>query len=213
MLKDYFKKLPKESAGRVMTSEVPLVHPDDSISDIINKLSEEIKSFKSINYVYVVDKRDILKGVISIKELFRQTKSKKVGSLMKKNLVFASPETDQEKVAFLSLKHNIKAVPILGANGNFLGAVLSDTILDIVYRESQEDISKLVGLKSKNLKIDDMSTVSVLTSLKHRLPWLLIGLAGGLFSAKIIGLFEKTISGKYNYCFIYSLNRLYGSSC
>lgn len=177
-----------------MTTNVPVVNINDTIDFIENQLLADIKQLESINYLYVLNKKNILKGVISIKELFRQPKTKKVSLVMTKNPVTAHPYTHQEKVAYLALKNNIKSVPIVDHDNKFLGAVLSDDILNIIYNEQQEDISHLVGVQHHAVNLDNINTLSLYVSLKHRLPWLIVGMLGGLIAAQVINLFEETLS-------------------
>jgi len=194
MSKETKNIFPADTAGKIMTASVPIVAPGDTIASVETYLLKNVKKLESINYAYVLSKIGILKGVISVKEIFRQPKSKKVSEVMVKTLVVAHPYTDQERVAYLALKNNIKSIPIVDKDDKFLGAVLSDDILNVVYKESQEDISRLAGVDHPNLNIDDISSLSLLSSLKHRLPWLIIGLLGGILAAQVIGMFENTLS-------------------
>ena len=190
------KKYPADSAGRLMISNVPTVSPDDTISKIEELLLKKIKEFETINYIYVLHKNGKLAGVISIKDILRQPKNAKVSQVMAKELVTAHPYTDQEKVAYLALKNNIKAVPIVDKDYIFMGIVPSDSILAVVYQEANEDILGLAGVprfRSEKKNLDDTIKLPVSTLLKHRLPWLVIGMFGGLLTAKIIGLFENTL--------------------
>ncbi|MBU1202828.1 magnesium transporter [Patescibacteria group bacterium] len=195
MDKNLSTNFPKHSAGDIMTVSVPIVSPENTIRTVEEYLLKDVRKLESINYVYVLSKTGLLKGVMSVKEIFRQPKNKIVSEVMVKNLVTAHPYTDRERVAFISLKNNIKAVPVVDKDNKFLGAVLSDTILDAIYQESQEDILHLAGVEQyTKFNIDNISSLSMLVSLKHRLPWLIIGLLGGILAAQIIGLFEHTLS-------------------
>jgi magnesium transporter len=188
-------KFLKKSAGSLMTDNVPVILDYKTIRFVENYLLENTKKLESINYVYAIDKTRKLKGVISIKEIFRQTKDKKISKVMTKNLVTVHPHTNQEKVAHLALNNNIKSIPVVNKDNKFLGVVLGDDILKALHKEFQEDMLKLAGLNNHDLShIDDISTMSIWTSLKHRLPWLILGLLGGLLAAQVIGLFEETLS-------------------
>jgi len=176
-----------------MTTDVPVVSKEDTISFVEEHLLKDIKKIESINYIYVVDKYNILEGVFSIKELFRQDKSKKVSSVMDKDIVVSYPNINQEKTAHLALKNNIKSIPIVNKKKEFLGVMLSDDVLRVIHDESQEDISHFAGVKNTDNSIDNISTMSLLVSLKHRLPWLIIGIFGGILAAQLIGLFEHTL--------------------
>ncbi len=194
MDKTSIANLPKDVAGSIMTDRVPLASPENTIRTVEEYLLKNVKDIESINYVYVVSKTGRLRGVISIKEIFRQPKNKKVSEVMIKDLATAHPYTDQRRVAQISLRHNIKAVPIVDKDNKFLGAVLSDTILNTIYQEFQEDILHLAGVEKHKFSIDDVTSLSLFSSLKHRLPWLIIGLFGGILAAQVIGIFEETLA-------------------
>jgi len=185
---------PKKSAGKLMNTDVPVVDVSENIDFIITKLLKDINQMESINYIYVVDKDNILKGIISIKELFRQSRKTKISSVMIKDLITATSKTNQEKIAYLALKNNIKSIPIVDKENKFLGAVLSDSILNVVYNELQEDISHFAGVNHIPSNIDDINSMSLYHSLKNRLPWLILGIIGGIIAAEVIGLFEQTLS-------------------
>lgn len=188
-------KYPPETAGRVMITNIPLVSPDDTISKIEEMLLKKVKEFETINYIYVAYKNGKLAGVISIKDILRQPKTKKVSEIMIKNLITAHPYTDQEKVAYLAIKNNIKAIPIIDKDGIFLGIVPFDTILNITYQEAAEDVFRAAGFHNPQgfAKYDNVLTMPIWQSIKHRLPWLLLGLLGGILAAKIVGAFENTL--------------------
>lgn len=186
-------KYPSESAGRRMIENIPIFHPEDKISDVRKKLFEKAKEFETLNYVYVVDKERRLLGVFSIKEVFQRPEETKVENLMVRELIKAHPYTDQERIAILALKHNLKAIPVVNKENHFLGVVASDVILDILHAEYLEDILRLGGIA----KYDTFSAkilqapVGILTKL--RLPWLILGLFGGLLAAQIVNLFEGNL--------------------
>src|SRR3989338_5427876 len=98
----------------------------------------------------------------SIKNILRQPKTKTVAEFMIKELVTAHPYTDQERVAYLALKNNIKAVPVVDKQGAFLGVVPSDAILAVAYQEAGEDILRLGGVENfHGHKLDDTMKLSV----------------------------------------------------
>lgn len=184
---------PPESAGRVMTVHVPTVPPSSTMADIERLLLKKARDFESISYVYVVEARGRLVGVISIKEVFQQPKLTRAEQLMVTQMVTVRPHTDQERVVHLALAHNLRAVPVVDKNGVFLGAVLSRTLLQTLYREASEDMLRLAGVKHSAAMFDDVLKLPVTKSLEHRTPWLLLGLLGGVLAAGIIGQFEATL--------------------
>lgn len=193
MLKITEKKYPKNSAGALMTNKVPIAFLTSTIFEVEKYLKRKKDKLESINYIYAIDKVGVLKGAVSIKEVFRQGKHRKLEELVEGELISVSPYTTGERVANLALKNNIKSVPVINKEGKFVGVVLNDTILEIAYRESQEDLSLLAGVEDPELS-HGSEKVSIFSSLKNRLPWLVIGLFGGFLMSKVITSFETTLA-------------------
>ncbi|MBU2635362.1 magnesium transporter [Patescibacteria group bacterium] len=184
------KKYPNESAGGKMIKAVPIAYSEQRILDVKNMLFEKMKKLETINYIYVVNKKEELIGVFSVKEIFRSPEQTKVREIMKQDIIKVRPYTDQEKIAILALKNNLKSIPVVDKNNKFLGVVPSDIILDVLYSENIEDFLKLAGIHSPLQKILKGSTLYL---TKVRLPWLIFGLLGGIFAAWIIAFFEESL--------------------
>lgn len=188
-----FSRYPPESAGRLLTCRVPVVLQAATIAEVERLLLTHAREFESISYVYVVEERGCLTGVLSLKEVFPQEKRRPVAEVMVTRLVTVPPAADQERVVHLALAHDLKAVPVVDEQGIFLGAVLSRTLLNTLFKEASEDLLRFGGIKRSASMFDNVLTLPVFTSLKHRLPWLLLGLLGGMLAAGIIGRFEGTL--------------------
>lgn len=188
------KKFPNESAGRKMVVAVPLSYPEERIFNVKKMLFEKMKELETINYIHVVNKEKKLVGVFSIKEIFRRSERTKIKEIMQKEIIKVRPYTDQERVAILALKNNLKSIPVVDKEGKFLGVVPSDIILDILHSENVEDFLKAAGIHSPLRKI---SKGSFLFLAKIRIPWLIFGLLGGIFAARIIGFFEAPLKAHF----------------
>lgn len=182
-----------ETAGHLMIHHVPMVTESETIAHIEKLLLEKVHTFTTIDYIFVVNKENALKGVVSIKDLFRAPKSTVVATIMTRDVVTVRTHTDQERVALLAVRHNLKAIPVVDKNMHLLGIVPSDTILKILDSESVEDILRFGGVFHKT-SFDDVFHLSILKSLQYRLPWLLLGLGGGILTSGIINHFEVTLS-------------------
>jgi len=187
------KIFPPQTAGRLMTSQVPLVLKQQTIKEVQTLFFEKMKEFETINYIYVINEKKKLIGVFSIKEIFRIPKNLKVSDIMRTALIKCRALTDQERVAVLALKHNLKAIPVVDKNDQFLGVISSDTILNILHQEHIEDILLAGGISKLDDSIKTLAIAKVGTLVKVRLPWLLLGLLGGVFAAQIIGFFENVL--------------------
>lgn len=180
----------KESAGREIISAVPVVSEKKTVEETRNDFYKNVKDFETINYFYAVDEDFKLKGVISIKKILNKEINGEISDFMEKDLVKVNPSTDREKVALLALKHNFKSIPVTDKNNKFLGVVSSDTILNILYKESAEDLLLAGGLLADTSVLEKASPGKLVII---RLPWLLIGLFGGIIAARIINAFESTL--------------------
>ncbi len=190
------RQWPKATAGRRMISQIPLIMPEQTIGEAQAILFEQHDQIETINYFYVIDENKKFVGVFSIKELFRQRTEKKVKEFMiKTNLIKVEPETDQERVAYLALHHNLKSIPVVDKDNTLLGIVPGDYILNILEKEISEDLLYLAGVYEpiSRLEWEDQLTFPFFMAIKHRLPWLLIGLIGGVLVARIIGFFEASL--------------------
>jgi len=185
---------PKNSAGRLMTTQVPIVSANSTVGEIHKILFERADSFNTINYIYLTGTNGILQGVVSIRQLFGVSEKTSALTLSPKSLVTARAHTDQERVALLSLKHNIKSIPVVDKHDIFLGAVPSDTILNILHSEGIEDVLRFAGAGTFDNPAQDLMKASVLTHLSKRIPWLVVGLLGGLAAAGVVSIFESSLA-------------------
>ncbi|MDD3861394.1 MAG: magnesium transporter [Candidatus Gracilibacteria bacterium] len=185
--------LHKKAAGKMITTKVPIVSVGATISDVKKLLLKNTKQYDTINYIYVVNKKGKFVGVFSVKELFAHTKTAKIAQIMKRDPIGVRYNTHREKAAELALKSNIKAVPVVNKTGLFLGVIENDDIMEILYEEMQEDIFHSAGV-TKHKSKESVLALPLKISLKNRIPWLIIGLFGGLLASKIVGHFEETIA-------------------
>lgn len=185
---------PADSAGRCMTSKVPRVHSDATMGEVRTMLAKEAKNIETLHYVYVLDDSDKLTGVLSIRELFLHPSSARIGEVCRrKDLLSVHPVTHQERAAYMALRHGIKAVPVIDHDHTFLGAIGSDRLLRILYKETHEDLLRRAGVHHRHPMFDSILTLPLHTSILHRLPWLLLGLVGGVFAAQVVSFFEHTL--------------------
>jgi len=190
------KGFPLDTAGSLMTVQVPLVLEEQTIAEVQQLLFKKIGAFKTINYFYVVDRKERLKGVFSVKEIFHYPKNKKIADIMAKKIISCRAFADQKRVAILALRNNLKAIPVVNKDNKFLGVVTSDTILNVLHKEHIEDILLAGGISKLDDSIKALTTASVNLIVKARLPWLLFGLLGGVVTAQIIGFFENVLASQ-----------------
>lgn len=187
------KQFPPQSAARILTENIPVASPDDNVDKVLNYIRRQTPSFDSINYIYVVSLGNKLKGVLSINSLLKAQPNQKLSEIMTRELVTVHPYTDQEKAAILAIQNNIKAVPVVDKNSMFKGVVSTDKIFSILHQEHIEDILKLSGIDTHILEESEKQTKKTTASLRMRLPWLIIGLLGGILNTWIVSRFNAAL--------------------
>jgi magnesium transporter len=173
---------------KLITTNVPTCNLDNKIADVKKDILKNIKDFETVNYIYVLDEKKKLHGVLSIKELFERKPTTYIKDYPLEKVVKAYAHTDKERIAHLALHNNIKSIPIVSRQNDFLGIIASDDILRILDSEATEDLMMMTGIiPNENLRQDQFS---VFKSFMHRAPWIIFGLFGGLLAARLIASFE-----------------------
>lgn len=180
---------PPNTAGNSMISEIPVFRRSAMVKDVKNHLIKRGTEYKTVNYLYLIDKNGILKGVASIKELLQADPESRMKELMIASLVTAAPLDPVPRVALLALQHNLKMVPIVDEKKRLIGAFGSDQLLDILNKEFADDLLRLSGIRvpRRHFKFKGLKIVY------SRLPWMLVGMLGGLLTGFVIGLFKSSI--------------------
>ena len=177
-----------------MTMAVPIIPPDFNVGQTQKYLNDNIKKLETINYIYVADDKNRLVGVFSIKELYKHSQNTQVKKICCLGpLVTISSKENEVRAVYLAIKHGIKAVPVVDKGKKFVGVVPNDQIIKILYRDLREDLLHIAGIHRSHADMDDIIAIPLMRAVKHRIPWLLIGLIGGLVAAGIVGSFEETL--------------------
>lgn len=184
--------LPLDSAGRKMTDKVPIVDSGKTMADVRDILFEHFQEFETINYIYVVNKNHKLVGVFSVREVFQNPPDKPVKEIMVEKPIKVRARTDQEKVTRLAIANSLKAIPVVDEHDKLLGVVPSDTILAILDAEMREDFYRLAGIVGRH-NYEKTENLPIGTAFLKRIPWILIGILGGLLTARVIGGFESVL--------------------
>ena len=179
---------PEDTAGRIMNTSYFALQEDVTVSDAISELQKRgADATEMVFYVYVVDSRNHLIGVCSLRQLLLVPPSTTVMSVMTHEVVSVNPETDQEDVARLVEKYDFLAVPVTDDENKMLGIVTVDDVIDVIRHEATEDIMKMVGTG------DEYHTRSVLRSARLRMPWLLAAFLGGYIGIQFLTMFNATL--------------------
>ncbi len=178
----------EKTAGSIMTTEYVAVYKKQTVAEAMRHLKLEAPKAETIYYLYVLDDEKHLVGILSLRELIIADDAELIEEIMNENVVTASASKDQEEVALMFRDYNFLALPVVDFQQHLLGIITVDDILDVMEEEAIEDYSKLAGVSEMD-RPDD----TALESAKKRLPWLVILLFLGMFTASLIGLFEETL--------------------
>jgi magnesium transporter len=190
-------RYPKDSAGRAMTALVPRLSGEATVGEARRLLERSAASFDTIDYVYLLNEARTPIGVVSVHEILEASEGEKLRTLSTERLITVRPHTSQERVAHLALRANIKAMPVVSARGEFLGVVPSDAILAILSREHTKDILRLAGIKhAAPDPVEHLLSPEPFVHFRARLPWLVLGLLGGIAAALVVERFEHTLEAE-----------------
>lgn len=179
----------EKTAGSIMTTEFISVYKTQTVKETMLQLKEEGPDAETIYYLYVVDEDKRLVGVLSLRDLIVADDHAIIEGIMNENVFHVSVADDQEEVAKVMRDYDFLAVPVIGFQQHLLGIITVDDILDVIDEEASEDYSRLAGISD-----GERRDANPLVAARKRLPWLIILLFLGLFTASLIGQFEDTLN-------------------
>lgn len=179
-----------DSAAGVMNTEIILLDEDISVDDAILQIRAEMEDKESPYYAYIVDKRDVLVGVLSLRDLMLSKPGTIVREALGSHSVISVPyDMDKGEVANLLSHYNFMAMPVVDHQGHIMGVVTYDDIMDIIHDEASADMLGMVGADP-----DETVDTPWLESVRKRLPWLLVNLFNSALSASVVYMFEGSIA-------------------
>src|SRR5215813_6631283 len=177
-----------ETAGRIMTPDYFALDEDVTVSEAITSLQRRSEEFEMAFYLYVVDSRNHLLGVVSLRQLLLNQPSTPLRKIMISDVIKVATDTDQEEVARIVATYNLLAVPVVDQENKLVGIITVDDIIDVMREEATEDIYALAGVEA-----DDRALGSPISSVRRRLPWLMLSLGAGLIAVAIVQYYVTTI--------------------
>ena len=178
-------RYPDNTAGGLMGGELIKVNINWNVAQCTEEIRKQAEEVSKVFTVYVVDDSDILLGWVSLKKIILAKATTPISEIFDSNIKYATVTTDGEDIASTMQKYDLIALPIVDSLNRLLGRVTIDDVLDFVKEEADKDYQMLSGI-SQNVEVKDK--VWVLS--KARLPWLIIGLFGGVLSSIVIGQFD-----------------------
>lgn len=181
----------EDTAGALMATELVKVDLNWTVTQAVREMRKQGEDVDDVYTVYVVDGQESLLGSLSFKRLFFSASSMKttIRELFeKKDLRSVTPNTDAEEVVKMMKKYDLVVLPVVNDMGKLLGRITIDDVVDYMQEEAEKDYALASGISQK---VESDDSVWLLT--RARLPWLLIGLVGGVLVAQLISLYEHQL--------------------
>lgn len=178
----------EDSAGGLMTTEFISIRAKNTVRQTLEYLQRNTDG-ETAYYLYVTDRQNVLKGVVSLRDIVSSTFDTNMLEITNPNVISVRYDEDQEAVWKQFEKYGFVMMPVVDEENHMLGIITVDDIMDVIQEETTEDINRL-GQVGKEERIDSQ----LFESLKSRLPWLVINLFTAVMAAAVISLFEGTIS-------------------
>ena len=182
-------KYDEDTAGGLMGTEMIVVNENWSMPKCIDEMRKQAEDMDEIYYVYVVDDDDRLRGVLPLKKLITNPSVSKIKHVMKKDPIAVHDSDSIEEVAETIEKYDLVALPVIDSIGRLVGRISVDDVMDEVREQHERDYQLASGI-SQDVETSD----NIFTQTAARLPWLLIGMIGGLSNSIILGGFENGIA-------------------
>jgi magnesium transporter len=178
----------EDSAGGLMAKELVKVYETWTVAGCLRRIRGQAKEVTRVHSIYVVDKKERLVGRLSLKDLIVAKSDQKIADIYISSVDSVNVHDDAEDVARIMQKYDLEAIPVVDDNQKLLGRITIDDIVDVMKEEAEKDYQLAAGITS-DVEADD----SIWELTKARLPWLLIGMFGGIGAASILSGFSDAI--------------------
>jgi magnesium transporter len=182
-------KYDEDTAGGLMAKELVQVKETWTVAGCVREMRHQAENVTRVHSIYVTDKEGKLKGRLSLKDLLTASGKTKISEVYIPKVDYVTVDTEGEEVARIMQKYDLEAIPVIDENGLLVGRVTIDDIVDFIKDEADKDYQMAAGISS-DVEADD----SIWELTRARLPWLILGLFGGLGSVYIMQGFEDAIA-------------------
>ncbi|MCW4354378.1 magnesium transporter [Hoyosella sp. YIM 151337] len=178
------------TAAQHASSRVPIARPGDQVADVLGTLPG--RSFDCADVIAVCD-GPRLTGLVTLERLLAAHPQAEISSVMDPDPPTISPGADQEHAAWTAVQHGEPGLAVVSEAGNFVGLIPPQRLIGVLLEEHDEDVARLAGYLASTRSARHALSEPVMRRLWHRVPWLIVGLAGAMVSALIVGQFEQQL--------------------
>ena len=180
----------EDCAGGLMQKELIKINVKQTVTECVEEIRRQAEDVEKVYSVYVVDDDGKLLGTVSLKKIILAKRGSKIQDVYEDDeIVSVQTYVAGEEVADIMQKYDLEAIPVINIQGRLLGRITIDDVVDFITESAQEDIQVMAGI-SEDVEEDD----SIWLLVRSRLPWLIGGMIGSFFAAKIIDRFDDTIA-------------------
>ena len=176
---------PENTAGGLMAKELIKVNEKWAMLRCVREMRKQAEEVDKVYTIYVVDDDDVLLGTLSLKKLLLTPEKTFITNIYNEKVFSVKANSDDEEVANIMEKYDLVVLPVVDDLKRLIGRITIDDVVDVMKEEAMEDYNKASGISEQ---VDASDNIVTLT--RARLPWLLIGLMGGIMGAEVIGIFD-----------------------
>lgn len=184
----------EDTAGSLMAKELVKVNENWTVLKCVREMRSQAEEVTRVHSIYVIDDDGKLKGRLSLKDLLIASTKTAISEVYIPNVDYVHDHDDLDEVSFKMRKYDLEAIPVIDNNHVLLGRITIDDMVDVIKEEAEKDYQLAAGIVD-DVEADD----SILELTKARLPWLILGLFGGLGSVLIMDGFDESIQDIKNY--------------
>lgn len=178
----------EDTAGGLMAKELIKVDADWDIGRCITEIRRQAEDVSEFYYVWVVDKNDVLIGTVTLKKLIISRSTTRIKNIADTDVISVRTDTPSEEVANLMKKYDLVSMPVVDALGRLVGRITIDDVVDVIREEAEKDYQMISGITED---VEHSDNIFLLT--RARLPWLIIGLTGGILGSRVISMHESEL--------------------
>lgn len=177
-----------DCAGGMMAKELIKTNLNWNVKQTIDEVRKQAENVEKLYSIYVVDDNDVLKGRVSLKKIILSKDKTAISEIYEPDIISIETYMESWEVSEIMQKYDLETMPVVNVQGKLVGRITIDDALDVITEQAAEDIQAMAGVSAK-VEEDD----SVWKLVRSRLPWLIIGMGGGLLGAAFMGLFEQKL--------------------
>jgi magnesium transporter len=179
----------EDTAGGLMAKELVAINENLTVKQALGEMRDQAEDIDEIYYLYVVDDRNVLKGTVKLKDLLFSSTNQKINSIFDPDIISVKTDAGAEEVAKIMEKYDLVAIPVVDGIGRLVGRITIDDVVDVIREEAEQDYQLMSGI-TEDVDFSD----NVLRQSRSRIPWLLIGMFGGICGSLILGAYEDYIA-------------------